>query len=109
MTEGDSKYKSLKDPPHYPGEDVSVSHLFILAWDENEERYAFGTNIHMLVDKNDAERFKTCDLSRYPVGAKEGFNNKIVVIQTLYKGEPKRMGVDNALRNFDSGQGFKEL
>lgn len=43
------------------------------------DRYwVFGTNPTML-QKGDLERFKHCDLSRYPVGAMEGFNNEAVL------------------------------
>ena len=96
-------YTNLKEP-HNTGEDKTVPYLFILAWDKNGKRYAFGTNPHMLTDRDDAERFKTCDLSRYPVGNMKGFHNRVVVIQTLEGKTPIRMNVDEALRIYDSRQ-----
>lgn len=81
------------------------SHVFIVAWDSDGKRYAFGTTPQMLKEKDDAERFKTCDLSRYPVGAPTGFLNRVAVIQTwgtTEKGRrPYRTTVDDALARYD--------
>jgi len=82
------------------------SHVFIIAWDPAGKRYAFGTTPKMLKERDDAERFKTCDLSRYPVGSPTGFLNRVVVIQTwatiVSKGRrPYRTTVDDALARYD--------
>lgn len=82
------------------------SHVFIIAWDSAGNRYAFGTTPKMLKERDDAERFKTCDLSRYPVGSRTGFSNRVVVIQTwvTIKGKgrrPYRTTVDDALARYD--------
>ena len=43
-------------------------HYHIVAWNEQGKRFIFGTNGRMLSDKDDAERFKGCELQRYPIG-----------------------------------------
>jgi len=110
MTEYD--YGGIREPP--PGGDLLNSHVFIIAWDSTGRRYAFGTTPKMLKEKADAERFKTCDLSKYPVGSSTGFANRVVVIQTYATDEKGRARVyrttaDDALREYDGREDFEVL
>ena len=67
-------------------------HQFIMAKDVSGRLYAYGTTPNM--DKTEEyNRFKYHDLSRYPVGVKDGFVNDVVIIETSCP-----VGVDEALR-----------
>jgi len=70
----------------------TLGNIFIMARDNQGRLYAFGTNEKML-GGGDAERFKHCDLSRYPVGAMVGYDNQVEVIETS-----QPVGVDEAIR-----------
>jgi hypothetical protein len=76
--------------------------LFLIAWDSNNKRYCWGTNAFMLTEKHDAERLKHCDLSRFPAGDMNGYNNRVIVIQTWQKEIICKMGCDSALSIFDN-------
>lgn len=111
MNETNYDYGDIREPERQPSqENLMESHVFIIAWDSNGKRYAFGTTPNLLKEKNDAERFKSCDLSRYPTGALTGFANKVVVVQTYEKGtKPYRTSVDDALRKYDSHDNIRLL
>jgi len=77
--------------------EYTIPNNFILARDSQGCLYAFGTNETML-SRGDAERFKHCDLSRYPIGKMEGYDNEVSVIETSLP-----IGVDEAITLFTSG------
>jgi len=83
-------------------------HYHIIVWDSTGKRRVFGTNAHMLIDKDDAERFKFCELNRYPLGKMTGEDNKVIVIEVLYDGKSiyenniVTAGCDEVSRIFDS-------
>ncbi len=49
---------------------------WIIAKDQHGKAYVFSTNPKML-EKGALETFQCCDLSRYPMGDREGFNNEV--------------------------------
>jgi hypothetical protein len=111
MNSTEYDYGEIREPPGKPEQEVLMdSHVFIIAWDSAGKRYVFGTTPQMLKERADAERFKICDLSRYPFGSPTGFVNKVVVIQTYEKGTiPYRTSADDALRKYDSREDFRVL
>jgi len=61
---------------------------WIIAWDGKGKQYLFETSRKKLQGEGPdgikhAERLKSCDLSRYPVGGESGFNNKVVCFRTV--------------------------
>ena len=69
---------------------------FIIARDPAGKFYVFGTTPNML--EGDIDRFRHCNLDRYPVGEITGYLNRVAAIET-----PIPMGCDEALRLFTSG------
>lgn len=70
------------------------TYQFIMARDESGKLYSYGTNPGM--DKlEEYNRFKHCDLSRYPVGKNNGYENDVTIIETSCP-----IGVDEAMRLF---------
>ena len=83
---------------------------WILAWDETKKEYVFGTNPKMLQEggldgMKDLDRFRQCDLKRYPSGAKTGFNNEVTSFRTLKEGGmPYSTSANRALEIYKRGK-----